>query len=260
VIYRKDFCLEFDKLEDTLGYEFKDKRLLERALTHASYSYDSQNPVNYERLEFLGDAVLQVLASEYLYRLSPEWDEGAMTKKRIAMVCEDTLIECSYRLKLTDYLLSGKGDDETDMSTRASITADLVESILGAVFIDGGYKSAKRVFTQVILKHLKDADPMSDHKSELQRLTQSLYKNTPVYECVRETGQLDDKTFLCRVLVNGKPYGQGEGRTKKKAEQNAAGVALRGLTRDLNERQATANTRHGIACAATRDKSENSDR
>lgn len=219
-----------EKLETKLGYEFKDKSLLSTALTHSSYANENKrkNLKNNERLEFLGDSVLGMTVANYLYRNRPDMPEGKMTRLRAELVCEQSLAKVAERLSLGEYMLLGKGEELGGGRTRPSITADAVEAVIAAVFLDGGYKCASELIYKYILKPFEAGQEFSDrdNKTELQEIIQRKSGQILTYENIGEEGPDHNKTFTFAVSLNGSVIGRGSGRNKKEAEQAAAGDAL----------------------------------
>ncbi len=215
-------------LEDRIGYHFKDISLLKQALTHSSYTNEQKinKQKHYERLEFLGDAVLELVSSEFLFHNHPDMPEGEMTKTRASMVCEPTLAFCARDLELGKFLLLGKGEESTGGRKRDSITSDVMEAVIGAIFLDGGMEEARSFIDRFVLSDLEDKQLFYDSKTSLQELVQGTLKKEIHYEPVGEYGPEHDKTFLVEVHIDGDKVGFGEGRTKKAAEQKAAYEAL----------------------------------
>lgn len=202
------------------------EKLYERALTHTSYA--NENDIeSYERLEYLGDAVLELIISEYLYK-NTEYEEGEMTKYRSHYVCENALYEYSLRLHLNDYIKLGKGELESGGKFRKAIVADIFESFIGAMFLDKGLDEVKKfIYKHVIpLIENKEIDFFSDYKSVLQELVQT-DRRTLHYDVVNEEGPAHNKTFTVEVKIDNIVYGKGIAHSKKEAEQEAAKDALK---------------------------------
>ncbi len=216
------------ELEKQIGYSFQHKELLTQALTHSSYSNEHRlgKLANNERLEFLGDAVLEIVTSEFLYKKYPDKPEGELTKLRASIVCEQTLAFCTRKLNLGSYLLLGRGEDMTGGRERASVTSDAMEAMIGAIYLDGGFASAKEFIYRFVLDDIEHMQLFFDSKTILQEIVQGQLECEPVYELVGEEGPNHNKKFLVRVLIKGQPYGMGSGRTKKAAEQEAAYEAI----------------------------------
>ncbi len=215
-------------LEEQIGYCFQDESLLRQALTHSSFSNEQKinKAGNYERLEFLGDAVLELVTSEFLFRELPDVPEGELTKQRAAMVCEPALSFCAKELELGKYLRLGKGEESTGGRKRDSITSDVMEAIIGAIFLDGGLEKAKDFIHRFVLTDLEDRQLFYDSKSSLQEVVQGKFKKEVIYNMLGESGPEHDKTFYASVSMDGETLGEGRGRTKKAAEQQAAYNAL----------------------------------
>ncbi len=215
-------------LEERIGYHFKDIALLKQALTHSSFTNEQKinKAKNYERLEFLGDAVLELVSSDFLFRLHPNMPEGKLTKLRASMVCEPSLAFCAKDLELGRFMLLGKGEETTGGRERDSITSDAMEAVIGAVYLDGGMTPAKEFINRFILSDLEDKKLFYDSKSNLQELVQGSFKKNVSYELLEESGPEHDKTFRVSVYMENECLGTGTGRTKKAAEQQAAYKAL----------------------------------
>ena len=217
------------ELEQKIGYVFKDKSLIERALMHSSYT-NEKHLKKYEcneRLEFLGDAVLELVSSAYLFNEFPKVSEGELTKTRASMVCEPSLAMCARDIGLGDYLLLGKGEEATGGRKRDSITSDAMEALIGAIYLDGGFTNAKEFIHHFILTDLEDKKLFYDSKTILQEIVQSDYKGKEIeYVLTGEIGPDHDKKFVVSLVVGDKTLGEGTGRTKKAAEQEAAYRAI----------------------------------
>ncbi|MCI5480221.1 MAG: ribonuclease III [Lachnospiraceae bacterium] len=216
------------ELEEKIRYHFRNPKLMEKALTHSSYSNEHRlgRLENNERLEFLGDAVLEIVTSEFLYRTYPQKPEGELTKLRASMVCEQTLAFCARALDLGSYLLLGKGEDLTGGRERASVTSDAMEAMIGAVYLDGGFANAKEFVHHFVLNDIEHKQLFFDSKTILQEIVQGELECEPVYELVGEEGPNHNKKFLVQVSIKGAVFGRGSGRTKKAAEQEAAYAAI----------------------------------
>lgn len=222
------------KIESVIGYTFQDKQLLQLAFTHTSYANEHRfhKLMQNERLEFLGDAVLEMVISEYIYLHFPQMPEGELSKLRSSVVCEPTLAAHARRLNFGSFLLLGKGEEHTGGRDRESMLADAFESVIGAIFLDGGVAPAKahilRLLEEEVLEKQKNFRSM-DAKSALQELIQRSSKIPVVYAIVDEKGPDHDKLFVAEVRHEDRFLGRGEGRSKKEAEQSAAMEALRAL-------------------------------
>ncbi len=216
------------ELEERIGYQFKKKALLEEAVTHSSYSNERKiNKIgNYERLEFLGDAVLELTSSEFLFAKEPKLPEGKMTKTRASLVCEQALAYCARDLGLGDYIRFGKGEESTGGRNRDSIIADVVEAIIGAIYIDSGFEDAKQFIYQYVLSDLEDKQLFYDAKTILQEYVQQGSRGVLSYELISENGPEHNKNFVVEARLDEKKIGEGTGRTKKAAQQQAAYQAL----------------------------------
>ena len=219
---------DITELEDRIGYHFKDRALIRMALTHSSFANEQKinKQPDYERLEFLGDSVLEMVSSTYLYNNYPDKKEGQMTKMRASMVCEQALAFCARDFELEKYILLGKGEESTGGRHRDSIISDVMEAVIGAIYIDGGIEAAKKHIDKFILNDLENKQIFIDAKSVLQELVQKDSTKTLSYEICGESGPEHDKIFKSRVIVNGEILGEGEGHTKKAAEQQAAYQAV----------------------------------
>lgn len=209
-------------IEEKLGYTFKNKALLETALTHSSYA-NEKHIESYERLEFLGDSILGFLAAEQQFLTEPAVSEGVMTKKRKDMVCEEALYECACELGLGTYLKISYGDEKTGGRRRVSVLADIVEALIAAIYLDSGMDSAKEFVLRCVLNRQR---ALADYKSALQEKVQTCGSACIEYEEISECGPDHDKTFYTKVSINGIEMGRGYGKTKQGAEQSAAKQAL----------------------------------
>lgn len=216
-----------EELEEKIGYVFHDKKMLRQALTHSSFANERKinKEADYERLEFLGDAVLELVSSEFLFLTNTEMPEGELTKTRASMVCEQALSFCAGDLKLGEYIRLGKGEEQTGGRNRASITADVMESLIGAIYLESGLEEASRFIHRFILSDLEQKQLFYDAKTILQEKVQK--KGMDVrYELVREEGPEHDKQFFVEAYLGDTKLGQGSGHNKKSAEQQAAYSAL----------------------------------
>ena len=222
------------KAEQVIGYFFKNKNFLSQAFVHRSFINENRNKqlVSNERLEFLGDAVLELVISSFLYEHFPNLSEGQLTKLRAWVVCEDSISAVSKSLNLSSFLSMGKGELLSGGLMKNSILGDLFEAVIGAIYLDGGLDSAK----EFILRCLQqDAEAkakdlwLSDCKSHLQEYTQKARNSAPVYTTIEELGPPHQRIYRVEVSVNGQKVGFGEGNSKKEAEQCAAGQAIKFL-------------------------------
>jgi ribonuclease-3 len=232
-VLSQDRLAQLAQLEERLGVRFRDRSLLDLALRHGSFTHErGKDPLkSYERLEFLGDAVLSLVVSDDLYRRRPEMDEGGLAKARARIVNEAALASIARRLNLGRYLLLGRGEEKGGGRGRPSLLADAVESVIGAIYIDSGYGVAHAVVTRW-LGELADVIQRAgeDFKSQLQERLQRR-RQMPRYRIMQEEGPDHERTFVAVVEANGKTLGQGRGRSKKEAEQLAASEALIALER-----------------------------
>ena len=222
------FLRKIRELEEKIGYCFQDQELLKHALRHSSYvneKHMKKHECN-ERLEFLGDEVLEVVSSEFLFFEHQTMPEGELTKKRASMVCEPALAFCARDIDLGEYLLLGKGEEATGGRKRDSVTSDAMEALIGAIYLDGGVASAKEFIHRFILNDLENKKLFFDSRTILQEIVQGSSDEHVSYELIREEGPDHNKTFCTAVRIGGRTYGEGEGRTKKASEQQAAYQAI----------------------------------
>ncbi len=219
---------DISRFEQVIGYTFRDKQLLVQAFTHSSFVNEQKinKRPDYERLEFLGDAVLEMISSAYLFRKFPEKKEGQMSKIRASLVCEGALAYDAEALKLKEYIVLGKGEEATGGRNKESIIADVMEAVIGALFLDGGIEEAKRFIDTYVLTNIEAVQMFVDSKSVLQEIAQGENLGEIRYEICGESGPEHDKIFEVRVFVGDKNLGEGSGKTKKAAEQKAAHEAL----------------------------------
>ncbi|MCI5872815.1 MAG: ribonuclease III [Roseburia sp.] len=216
------------ELEEVIGYEFKQKGLLRQALTHSSFANEKhmKKLSDNERLEFLGDAVLEVVSSEFLFQHYPKLPEGDLTKLRASIVCEPTLAMCTREIKLGKYLYLGKGENQTGGRTRKSILSDALEAVIGAIYLDGGFEPAQAFIHRFILTDIEHKKLFYDSKTILQEVVQGSYDEPLHYVLLAEEGPDHDKSFRVAAQIGDKRIGEGSGHTKKAAEQEAAYQAL----------------------------------
>lgn len=223
-------------LERSVGYSFRDRTLLVTAMTHKSFANEARTaacPDN-ERLEFLGDAVLDLVVSEYLMEALPTSDEGELSRIRADVVAMPSLAVMANGIGIGPSLLLGKGEFGSGGREKPGLLADALEALFGAVFIDGGYQAAKAVILPLVVPLLQQASVAAgqDHKSRLQETLQARRRDLPVYRLKEATGPDHDRVYLVEVLIGDRVYGTGRGRTKKSAEQNAAAATLMLLDTD----------------------------
>ena len=220
------------ELQNAIGYHFQNPDLLQQALTHTSYANEvCQNGLySYERLEFLGDSILGFTTADYLLSAFPQLHEGDLSKLRADLVCEASLAQTARKLNLGQYLRLGRGEEACGGREKPSIIADVVESVIAAIYLDGGLAAAQRFIYAFVLVDTRQRIRLNtDWKTKLQELIQRKKDQSLVYELTGETGPDHDKTFSVRVLLNGSEVGQGTGTSKKRAEQAAAREAVERL-------------------------------
>lgn len=210
--------------EQVIGYTFTAKETLRQALTHSSFANEKRlnKLANNERLEFLGDAVLELTTSEWLYNNYKDRTEGELTKQRASMVCEPTLALCAKDINLGKYIYLGKGEDATGGRERDSILSDALEAVIGAIYVDGGFANAKEFISKHILADIEHKKLFYDSKTILQEIVQSEYHQHLSYELLEEVGPDHNKKFTVLAKMETITLEQGSGRTKKAAEQEAA--------------------------------------
>lgn len=215
-------------LEERIGYYFNNKALLHVALSHTSYANEHKNTQSNERIEYLGDAVLELISSEYVYKTYPNLPEGEMTKIRAYAVCEDSLAKVANKYDFSEYLLVGKCEAMVNGRYRNSILADAVEAVIGAIFLDAGIEKAKEFILPNIIPQIEDyiKNGNKDYKTQLQEKLQVHGDVKIEYKLVDEKGPDHEKIFVVEVYCNDKLLGKGEGRSKKEAEMHAAQTAL----------------------------------
>ena len=222
-----------EKLEEKIGYRFKNRKLLETALTHSSYANEKHKDSchSYERQEFLGDSVLGLVTAEFLFDHEPVLPEGRMTRLRAELVCEASLHKTALMLDLGQYMRLGKGEANTGGRERPSILADMVEAIIAAIYLDSGMDEACRFVREKVLGDVEISEQrrIADYKTHLQEVVQRKSNQHIAYELVGESGPDHNKLFEFEVRINGVPSGRGSGRTKKEAEQMAACKALEAM-------------------------------
>lgn len=228
--------INFSEFEEKIGYEFQNKEIIRRALTHSSYNKEKNTRhKDNERLEFLGDAFLDAIIGEELFMRLSDGTEGLLTKTRALVVCEKSLagVACGY--DLGSYLYMGRGEEAAGGRNKSSILADGMEAVIGAIYLDGGYEQVKRFVLRSFENILKDAEDgrlFSDFKSELQELMQKKDNRAVIaYETEKEEGPAHDKIFFVNLSCDGRILGRGKGKSKKEAEQNAAKAAVSALKR-----------------------------
>ena len=224
------------KLEESLGHSFQDKALLTEALTHRSFAneHQTENLPDNERLEFLGDAVLDLVTSEYLMATLPEAPEGQLTRIRAEVVSMPGLARIAWSLDIGSAMLLGKGEERSGGREKSSLLADAVEALIGAVFTDGGFEVAKAAVLSLFVPLLEEASKVEgqDFKSRLQEMLQASQRALPIYKVADASGPAHERIFLVEVIVDDTVISSGQGRTKKNAEQAAAELALIALSEE----------------------------
>ncbi len=216
-----------ESLEEKLQYSFQNRELLSEALNHSSYANEHKGGLgSNERLEFLGDSVLGFVAAEFLFKLHGDLPEGDLTRMRAGLVCEQSLYEVAKELEIGRYLKLGRGEEAGGGRQRQSILADAMEAVFAAVYLDGGISQARRLIERVLLGRAPETEERKDYKTTLQEVAQRKSGQALTYHMLSQSGPDHNKTFLFEVRLNGEPVGQGEGRSKKEAEQAAARDAL----------------------------------
>lgn len=221
-----------EKLEKRIGYRFRNRELLKTALTHSSYANEARDrhtPSN-ERLEFLGDSVLGMVTSDYIFKLYTDIPEGDLTKLRASVVCEQALHEVALTLGLSEFLLLGRGEEAGGGRERSSILADAVEAVIGAIYMDGGFAAARPFvlsFIKPAVARIASRHNFNDYKTMLQEIVQKNREEVLSYRVASQSGPDHDKTFVMEVLLNSNVVARGHGHSKKEAEQAAAHEALR---------------------------------
>ncbi len=219
-----------EDLEKAIGYKFKNRDYLLTALTHSSLMNERVINIteDYERQEFLGDAVLELTVSDYLFHIYSEMDEGELTKLRASLVCEPTLAFCAGALNLSEFILMGKGDDMQGSRYRDSVVSDVFEAVIGGIYLDGGLEAARAFVEEFVLKDHKKKVLFTDSKTNLQSYVQK-HGLTLEYKLTGESGPDHDRVFEMAAIVNGREMARGTGHTKKNAQQHAAYLAFEKL-------------------------------
>ena len=217
-----------DDLQNSIEYSFKDEKLLVTALTHKSYIVNAPETgdVNNERLEYLGDAVLELVTSDFLFKNYKQMSEGEMTKLRASLVCEPALAIDAREIDLQDFIILGKGEENTGGRNRDSIVSDAFEALIGAIYLDGGMDEATKFICSFVLNDIEHKQKFYDSKTTLQEMVDATNLGSLHYEIVKESGPDHNKVFDAVVKLNDEVIGSGTGQTKKHAEQNAAVDAL----------------------------------
>lgn len=217
-----------DNAERKIGYEYKNKELLTRALTHSSYANESHTRDN-ERLEFLGDSVLSIIVSDYIFNRMKDVDEGDLTKFRATLVCEQSLAEIAEKISLNELVFLGKGEERTGGRKRPSVISDAFEAVLASIYLDAGFEKARSWLLDLMqdrIEKVLKGEYYSDYKTTLQEIVQRDGRSSVSYRTIAEEGKEHDKLFTVQVIINGEPKNTATGHSKKMAEQAAAKAAI----------------------------------
>lgn len=221
---------KWEELQESVGFTFTNIELLKEAFTHSSYvnEHRKENAHDNERLEFLGDAVLELTISDYIFKKYPNLAEGQLTKMRAAIVCEPALVEFAENIHFSKYVRLGKGEEKAQGRTRPALLADVFESFIGALYLDNGLKNVIRFLERIVFPKIDAGDFLEtvDYKTQLQEIVQRDRDVLIQYDILEESGPAHSKDFEAQVVINGQILGKGQGRTKKQAEQNAAKEAI----------------------------------
>ncbi|MCX7568457.1 ribonuclease III [Tumebacillus sp. DT12] len=221
---------QFEKLLSNLDIKFENRKLLKQAFTHASYRNEHRTEAGQdnERLEFLGDAVLELLVSEYLFLKYPKMPEGELTRLRAAIVCEPSLVRFATKLEFDKYIRLGRGEEISGGRKRPALLADVFEAFVGAFYLDQGLMAVKDFLHRFVVSELQDVNAplLSDYKTMLQEHVQREGLGALVYQILEERGPAHNREFVARVMLDQKPMGEGSGRSKKEAEQHAARMTM----------------------------------
>ena len=223
--------MKLEEVERSIGYTFKDKKLLNKALTHTSYAYENNIDSN-EKLEFLGDSILEFVSSKYIYCNYPKLKEGEMTKVRASVVCEKSLYKIAKLHNFSDFLNLGKSEQKTGGNNRPAILADSVEAVIAAIYLDGGVNYAEKFIIENLKEEIEQATKnvgIKDYKTVLQEILQQHGEVKIQYEIIKEQGPDHDKLFTAEVKCNDNALAEGKGKSKKEAQMQAAKKALENL-------------------------------
>ena len=227
---KSSILVNISKFEDIIKYKFKNKKFILEALTHSSYSNENKSYLFNERLEFLGDSVLGIVISDYLFQKEQDLPEGELTKLRANIVCEESLSDVAKEINLGSHILLGRGEEATGGRDRISILADAFEAVIAAIYLDGGFECARDFilkFMGDIIQDTRKGNIFRDYKTHLQELLQSRGENNIWYNLIEEKGPDHNKRFVMEVGINDDVLGVGEGKSKKEAEQLAARAGLK---------------------------------
>ncbi len=223
-----------EEFEKNIGYEFKDRDLLLCALTHSSFRNEVGKGADYERLEFLGDAVLELVSSEFIYNMDPKMKEGDMTKLRASVVCEMSLANCAKEIDLSDHIRLGHGEDQQDSRHKPSIVSDVFEAVTGAIYLDAGIEEARKFIHAFVLNDIEHKALFHDSKTQLQNTAQAKGWRLE-YKLVEESGPQHDRRFTMACMINGEERARAQASSKKAAAQLAAYEVLKELeTKDVS--------------------------
>lgn len=221
----------YRELEKRIGYRFLRRKWLEMALTHRSYRYENEGiEIDNQRLEFLGDAVLGLVAASHLYKTYPDLQEGELTKLRSHLTSSANLARVAEEIRLGEFLRLGRGEHQTGGQTRASNLTDALESVIGAAYLDGGLRAARKIFANILMRSLDaptEIHAQDNPKGRLQELVQQRWRLTPKYRLLSETGPSHNRIYTVQVLIRGHAFGSGTGNNKRAAEMEAARAAYR---------------------------------
>ncbi len=224
---------DISKLEKSLGYQFKNEKLITEALTHRSYKKEFNN----ERLEFLGDAVMDLIVGEYLFRLFPKAEEGILSKLRAALVNEDSFTKLAKRINLGEFLFLSPAEENNNGREKPSILSSAFEAIMGAIYLESGFEKAKEVALRLLEQEYPVITPeelLKDYKTTLQEITQAHFGVVPEYRLISTTGPDHKKEFEIGVFIHDKEYARAKGKSKKTAQQEGARLTIEKLKKELN--------------------------
>jgi len=230
--------IDFKAIFKDIGYKFKNRELLIEALTHKSYANENKLNYNNERLEYLGDAIIDFAIAYILFRNFERGNEGLLSRFRASLVNEKVLSKIARDIHLNEYIILGKGERRTSGNEKDSILSDAYEALIASIFLDSNMKTVIKIIEKHFsseLNSINSQDMINDYKTAITIFCQEKYKIVPKYELISQTGPDHDRTFEVRILINGREYGRGKGKTKKEAEQRAAKEAVYHIVEDMNE-------------------------
>jgi len=225
--------MQISNLEKRLGYQFKNKKLITEALTHRSYKKELNN----ERLEFLGDAVMDLIVGEYLFNLFPKAEEGILSKLRAALVNEESFTRLAKRLNIGKHLLLSAAEENNNGRNKPSILSSAFEAVIGAIYLEGGFEKAKKVALKLLKEEFPSITPeelLKDYKTTLQEITQAHFGVVPEYKLIKASGPDHQKEFEIGVFIQDKQYATAKGKSKKTAQQEGARLTIEKLKKELN--------------------------